>query len=91
MKKIIVLMAILMLGASAFSGQVGLPQEQIALPVVQGSHLVCIWDEAGQEWMQAHASYDHSGSYRLQLPEWGNGTGSACGMKRLASMCSENG
>lgn len=56
---------------SAIGGVVGLPTEEIALPAVQGDHLVCIWDEEAQEWLHAFEDYDHAGSYGFQLPEWG--------------------
>lgn len=56
---------------TGFSGQVGLPVEQVEFPEVRGNYLVCVWDEAGDQWFQGFVNYDHSGSYSFQLPEWG--------------------
>jgi hypothetical protein len=70
MKKITV--AVMMLiGVCAYAGQVGLPEERLALPDVQGDHLVCIWDEAAGSWHTGFTSYNHNGSYSFQVPEWG--------------------
>ncbi len=71
MKKSILAALLLIVCGNAFSGVVGVPAEHVALPVVQGEHLVCIWDETTGAWLQAFESYDHSGSYEFQLPEWG--------------------
>jgi len=71
MKKTIILMIMLAVSGTVWSGQIGLPVEQIALPDVQGSHLVCIWNESAGTWLQAHQSYDQSGAFTFQLPEWG--------------------
>lgn len=49
---------------------VAMPLEAIAMPLVQGDHLVCIWDDAAQDWRGWHP-YDHSGSYLFQVPVWG--------------------
>lgn len=67
---------ILAVGFSAMAGSIGLPKEKIALPLVQGSHLVCVWDAAGNGWLQDFVEYDNSGSFDLQIPEWGNLAGS---------------
>ena len=70
MKKVVlVLMMLTSLGA--YAGQVSLPIERLALPEVQGNHLVVVWDEAASDWYAEHADYDHSGSLSFQLPEWG--------------------
>jgi hypothetical protein len=71
MKKIIVAVMVL-IGVGAYAGQVGLPLEQLALPEIQGDHLVCIWDEAANSWYTGFTSYDQSGSYNFQVPEWGH-------------------
>ena len=70
MKKAILALIMLTLCSDVFPGEVGLPLEQVALPAVQGQHLVCIWDETAGAWLQAFESYDHMGSYGFQLPEW---------------------
>ncbi len=71
MKKEIILSALFLLCATqAMSGSVELPLERLALPVVQGNHLVCVWDDAGQTWLQGFESYSHAGTYEFQLPSW---------------------
>jgi hypothetical protein len=72
MKKTMLVSILLVLCANAFSGTVGLPLERVALPDVQGNHLVCIWDETAGQWLHGFESYSHAGSYDFQLPEWGN-------------------
>jgi hypothetical protein len=69
----IYIMAIIMFAvcATAFAGQVGLPTERIALPSVQGSHLVCIWDQTAGNWFTSFATYDSTGEFTFQVPEWG--------------------
>jgi hypothetical protein len=71
MKQLIVILLVLS-GVSAYAGSVGLPAEQIALPKVEegGSYLVCVWDAYGERWAQSHVSYDKSGAYSFQIPEW---------------------
>lgn len=63
----------MVMSASCFSGEVGLPMEHVALPPVsvEGSYLVCVWDEAAQDWLQGFESYPHTGSYEFQIPDWG--------------------
>ena len=58
-------------GLGAHAGQVSLPVERLAVPDVQGSHLVCIWDEVANDWHTDFTSYDDSGLLSFQLPEWG--------------------
>lgn len=58
-------------GLTAFAGQVGLPTEQIAFPSVQGNFLVCVWDDAADGWLGPFIPYDQTGSYRFQVPAWG--------------------
>ena len=58
-------------GLGIQAGQVSLPEERLALPEVQGGHLICIWDEAAQDWYAGFESYNHSGLLSFQLPEWG--------------------
>lgn len=70
MKKII-LALMMFAGLAVYAGQISLPEERLALPNVQGSHLVCVWDEAANNWHGAFASYDHSGSLTFQPPELG--------------------
>ncbi|MDZ8117760.1 hypothetical protein [Pontiella agarivorans] len=55
----------------AFTGEIGLPTERLALPAVSGTHLVCVWDDAAQNWMGSFETYDHAGVYEFQVPEWG--------------------
>ncbi|MEN7973468.1 MAG: hypothetical protein ABFR47_06500 [Verrucomicrobiota bacterium] len=70
MKNLVLVLAI-MAGLGVNAGQLSLPAERLALPEVQGSHLVCIWDAAANDWHSGFASYDHSGSLDFQVPEWG--------------------
>ncbi len=70
MKKVFLALLVSVACGTVFSGQVGLPVERIELPDVQGSYLVCIWDETAGQWLQAFETYDLSGSYSFQLPEW---------------------
>ena len=58
-------------GLSALAGTVGVPEEEVALPLVEGSHLVCVWDTTAENWVQDFVDYDNSGSFDLQVPEWG--------------------
>ncbi|MEE9368642.1 MAG: hypothetical protein V3V05_07220 [Pontiella sp.] len=71
MKKTILASILLVVCANSFSGLVGLPKEKVALPIVQGSHLVCVWDEAAGNWLSGFENYDHTGVYDFQIPEWG--------------------
>ena len=71
MKKTILASILLVVCANSFSGLVGLPKEKVALPVVQGSHLVCVWDDAAGSWLTGFEDYDHTGVYDFQIPEWG--------------------
>lgn len=70
MKKLIWIIMVLA-GLSVQAGQISLPEERLALPEVQGNHLVCIWDETASDWYAGFADYDHSGTINFQLPEWG--------------------
>ncbi len=72
MKKTTIALIISILCANAFSSSVGLPQERLALPELQGGHLVCIWDEQAGNWLRAFETYDHAGTYEFQVPAWGN-------------------
>lgn len=71
MRIIVLIVAMLALGISAFGGQVGLPQERLAMPKVEGDHLVCIWDQTAGDWLVKFERYDQSGVYEFQVPEWG--------------------
>ncbi|MBN2161535.1 MAG: hypothetical protein JXR25_14105 [Pontiellaceae bacterium] len=71
MKKLLITLSVLLIGVRVLAGAVGLPKERIALPAVSGSHLVCIWDETANAWLQDFEAYDHAGSYSFQLPSWG--------------------
>lgn len=71
MKKYILLLIAMMCCGSAFSGTVSKPIEKVALPVVSGNHLVCIWDEAAGQWYQEFVSYDHAGTFTFNIPSWG--------------------
>jgi hypothetical protein len=67
------ILALLMLvGVCAYAGQLARPVERLALPEVQGEHLICIWDETANDWYTGFVSYDHEGSYNFQVPEWEN-------------------
>ena len=66
---------LLLCSLSVMAGSLGLPVEHVAMgtahldnPNVQ--HLVCIWDNSAQTWLQDHLVYDHSGVYAFQVPEW---------------------
>ncbi len=71
MKKSILASILFIVCLNAFSGVAGLPRERVAIPVVEGSHLVCVWDEGAGEWLGEFEAYDHAGTYEFQLPEWG--------------------
>lgn len=71
MKKVCLAVVLFVVCASAFAGQVGLPLEKLALPEVQGNHLICVWDQGAGAWVSGFESYDHNGVYDFQLPEWG--------------------
>ena len=70
MKKTILASILLIVCANSFSGLVDLPKERIELPVVQGNHLVCIWDDSVGDWLIEFQNYDHAGVLEFQLPEW---------------------
>jgi hypothetical protein len=70
MKKALLVLVMGMLCRGALGGTVGLPLERIALPAVDGEHLVCVWDAASGTWFQAFEQYDHAGAYGFELPEW---------------------
>ena len=65
---------VLIAGVSAMAGTIGLPREKITLPKVQSGspYLVCVWDVAAGAWLQDFVEYDNSGSFELQIPEWGD-------------------
>lgn len=65
-----VLILVMLAGFAAFAGQVGFPTEQIALPSVQGSFLICVWDDEANQWIGPFIAYDHTGSYRFEVPAW---------------------
>lgn len=71
MKKTIFILLTAMIGLGVYAGSISLPEERLALPDVQGSHLICIWDESANDWHATFTSYDHSGLLSFQLPEWG--------------------
>jgi len=72
MKKIFISLALLLICGHVWGGELGLPEEQIALPSVQGNYLVCIWDDSLGDWVNnVHQTYDNSGSFSFQLPSWG--------------------
>ncbi len=57
---------------SSFSGNVGLPTENIALPDVgNGTYLICIWDDNSGTWLRGFEQYTRTGEYEFQVPEWG--------------------
>lgn len=62
---------IVIVGLGAHAGQVSLPVERLAIPNLQGNLLVCIWDEAADDWHADFTNYDDSGLLSFQLPEWG--------------------
>lgn len=71
MKKTFLALAIILIGSHVWGGELGLPEEQIALPSVQGDYLVVIWDDSLGDWVNDHLTYDHSGTFNFQLPSWG--------------------
>ena len=71
MKKTIFAILFSMMCCGVFGGQVSIPRERIALPQVSGNHLVCVWDETAGVWLESFKSYDHTGTYDFQVPEWG--------------------
>ena len=71
MKKAMIAVVLFVLCASSFAGTVGLPLEKLAMPVVEGDHLVCVWDQAAGGWLSDFTTYDQTGVYDFQLPEWG--------------------
>ena len=73
MKKTTIATIVFVACITAFSGQVGLPREHLALPAVPagGEYQVCIWDEAADSWLQAHVDYGREGSFDFQVPAWG--------------------
>ena len=70
MKKMILVSMLFVFCGTVFSGEIGLPTERIALPVLEGNLQVCIWDNTAGEWREIFENYDHSGVYNFQLPEW---------------------
>ena len=71
MKKLSLMIIGALLSLHAYTGEVGLPSEHLALPAVSGAHLVCIWDDSAQAWIDADfETYDHSGTYSFQVPAW---------------------
>lgn len=72
MKKSTMALIISIICANAFCGSVGLPRERLALPALQGEHLVCIWDETAGDWLRSFETYDHVGTYEFQVPAWGH-------------------
>lgn len=71
MKKTLLAVLMMLVVLGAYAGQVSPPVERLALPDVQGSFLVCVWDEAANDWYDDFVNYDHSGSLSFQLPEPG--------------------
>lgn len=71
MKKALALLGISAICLNVLGGSVGLPTERIALPAVEGSHLVCIWDESAGTWLKSFENYDHIGVYEFSVPAWG--------------------
>ena len=61
---------LLVAGLSALAGSVGLPSERVALPLVEGDYLVCVWDDTAQAWGQPHEAYSNSGAYDLTDIAW---------------------
>lgn len=70
MKKTFIAIALLLICGHVWGGELGLPEEQIALPAVQGNYLVCVWDENSGQWLQGFEVYDHAGAYDFQIPSW---------------------
>ena len=66
---------ILTAALSSLAGSLGLPVERVALGNIHNEnpnvkHLVCIWDDSSKSWSQEHQTYDNSGIYQFQVPEW---------------------
>ena len=73
MRKILAALIIILVSSNAFSGQVGLPTERLALPpTTAGNYLVCIWNESVGQWESGFEVYDKSGSYNFTVPSWNN-------------------
>ena len=73
MKKVTMALIISILCANAFGdSSVWLPRQRIALPELQGGHLVCIWVETAGDWLRTFETYDPVGTYEFQVPAWGN-------------------
>ena len=71
MKKSILAIIMFAVCATVFGDPViGLPTERIALPAVQGTHLICIWDQDAGDWYTTFATYDNNGEITFQVPEW---------------------
>lgn len=70
LKRAVALVAVFLWAVVSYTGQVGLPVERIELPVLQGDHWVCIWDDAAGQWYAGFVEYDHSGSVDFEVPEW---------------------
>ncbi len=58
-------------GVGAHAGEVGRPVERIALPALAGDLLVCVWDDAADDWVGEFLPYNASGSLQFQIPELG--------------------
>lgn len=63
--------ALLATGFSVLAGSSGMPVEKMALPVMDANCLVCVWDEETGSWAKGHQTYDNSGTFSLQIPQWG--------------------
>ncbi|HEY5652881.1 MAG TPA: hypothetical protein VIR63_00730 [Pontiella sp.] len=71
MIKIMTLVTAIFTGMCAYAVQVGLPTERLALPKLEGEHLICVWDETAQDWHTTFFSYDHTGSLNFKVPDFG--------------------
>lgn len=71
MMKKLLLASICALSLVSNGGEVGKPVERLAMPLVQGGHLVCIWDQSESKWLRDFETYNHSGVLEFQVPEWG--------------------
>ena len=71
MKKLITALVAVLICGNVIAGTIGLPVERLALPAVSGTHLVCVWDNTANAWLQDFEVYDHAGTYDFQLPSYG--------------------